>query len=213
MKDILRIGTSALLIAMAGAPLALAQSTEEAPAATETQPADEAPASGEQAPATDEEFPVADEGPQPGEGYLKAQHGAFEVRCLKAPEGEEDVCRMYHLLKDEEGASVAEFNLTALPAGGKAAAGVDIATPLGTLLPPGVRLQIDGGKVYRYNFTWCDQGACIARFGLTPEQVNAMKAGANAKITVHAVLAPEEPIVLNMPLKGFTAAWNEIAPK
>lgn len=165
----------------------------------------------------DDEFPVAGETatdePQEGDGYLKSQHEKWEVRCIKAPEGQEDLCRLYNLLIDEDGASVAEFNLTALPKGGKAAAGVDIATPLGSLLTKQVLLKIDSGQTNRYPYTWCDQLACYARFGLTGAEVDALKRGLNAQVTVWSVAAPEEPIVLNMSLKGFTASWNEIAPE
>ena len=165
----------------------------------------------------DDEFPVAGETatdePQEGDGYLKSQHEKWEVRCIKALEGQEDLCRIYNLLIDEDGASVAEFNLTALPKGGKAAAGVDIATPLGSLLTKQVLLRIDSGQTNRYPYTWCDQLACYARFGLTGAEVDALKRGLNAQVTVWSVAAPEEPIVLNISLKGFTASWNEIAPE
>ncbi|MBC6443124.1 MAG: invasion associated locus B family protein [Rhodobacteraceae bacterium] len=161
---------------------------------------------------SDEQFPVSGE-PQSGEDYLREQHEAWEVRCIRGEEGEQEICQLYVLIYDSDGASVAEFFLTALPPGGKAAAGVDVATPLGTLLTKQVLLKIDSGKTNRYPFTWCNQLACYARFGLTSTQVDAMKRGSTAQITVFSIQAPEEPIQLSLSLNGFTAAWNAVAPK
>ena len=90
---------------------------------------------------------------------------------------------------------------------------MDIATPRGSLLTKQVLLRIDSGQTNRYPYTWCDQLACYARFGLTGAEVDALKRGLNAQVTVWSVAAPEEPIVLNISLKGFTASWNEIAPE
>lgn len=199
-----------------GAPAGAQTTTDTTEQTTATDTETQTATEGSETNTIDEEFPVANETdgePQAGQGYMKAQHAEWEVRCIKAAEGEDEICRLYNLLKDDEGASVAEFNLSALPSGGKAAAGVDIATPLGSLLTKQVLLKVDQGKTNRYPYTWCDQLACYARFGLTMEQIDAMKRGANTEITVWSVAAPETPIKLNMSLSGFTAAWNEVAPK
>ncbi|MEM7440907.1 MAG: invasion associated locus B family protein [Pseudomonadota bacterium] len=192
--------------------------TTEEPAAEETatEETDAADAETDASTESDEQFPVAGEQPEPGEpqpgdGYLKTKFESWEVRCIKAEEGEVENCNLYVLLNDEDGASVAEFNVTALPAGGKAAAGVDIATPLGSLLTKQVLMKIGTGKTNRYPYTWCDQLACIARFGLTAQQIDAMKRGISAEITVYSIAAPDEAIKLTLSLKGFTAAWNEVA--
>ncbi|MEM6618808.1 MAG: invasion associated locus B family protein [Pseudomonadota bacterium] len=207
------IVTLALALAAGGA---WAQTTEdnatETEQSTETSPATDTTI---EETGNDEQFPVAEDqetdGPQEGQGYLKAEHGNWEVRCIRAPEGQAETCRLYYLLVDNEGASVAEFNLSALPNGGRAAAGVDVATPLGSLLTKDVTMQIDSGKANRYRYTWCDQLACYARFGLTQAESDGMKRGANAKVTVWSVAAPEEAIELQLSLTGFTAAWNDVA--
>ncbi|HID36165.1 MAG TPA: invasion associated locus B family protein, partial [Ghiorsea sp.] len=107
---------------------------------------------------------------------------------------------------------VAEVNIQRLPDGGKAAAGVDFASPLGSLLTAQVVMRVDSGKAKRYPYTWCDQYGCFARFGLTHAEIKNMQKGAKSKITIVAVADPKKPITLTMSLKGFTAAWKSIAP-
>ena len=151
--------------------------------------------------------------PEEGQGYLREEHGEWQVRCIKAAEGEEEECRLFNLLKDEDGNTIAQLDMQALPKGGKAVAGVDLATPLGSLLTAQVVMKVDSAKAKRYPYTWCDNLGCYARFGMTAGEINAMKAGNNAVVTIASVTAPDEPLGLDLSLSGFTAAWNAIAPK
>lgn len=166
--------------------------------------------------AADEEFPVGGEKivPQPGQIYVREEHGSWEIRCVKGEEGATtpELCRLYQLLLDEEGASVAEINLQRLPEGGEAAAGVDFVSPLGTLLTQQVTLRIDAGKSRRYPFSWCDQYGCYARFGLSAEDVDSLRRGNTANATIVAVAAKDDPLKLTISLAGFTAGWNALEP-
>ncbi len=204
MKNTLIPAALALLMM---SPVAFAQET-----ATETETATEETT---QAPATDEEFPVAEETtePQIGDGYLRDKFEAWEVRCIKGEVKEEEVCRLYNLLPDADGNPVAQIDMQALPKGGKAVAGVDIATPLGSLLTAQVVMKIDAGKAKRYPYTWCDQLGCYARFGMTAGEIAAMKKGAKATVVIASVAAADKPLNLELSLKGFTAAWTAIEPK
>ncbi len=168
-----------------------------------------------QAPATTEEFPVAQEvtEPQIGDGYLREKHAAWEVRCIKGEVVEEEECRLFNLLDDPDGNSIAQIDMQALPKGGKAVAGIDIATPLGSLLTAQVIVKIDAGKAKRYPYTWCDQLGCYARFGMTGAEIAAMKKGAKAAVIITSVASPDKPLNLELSLAGFTAAWGAIEPK
>ena len=64
-----------------------------------------------------------------------------------------------------------------LPAQAEATAGVTIVTPLGTLLPPGIGLQVDTGDRRAYPFGWCSPVGCFARFGLDDASLAALKRG------------------------------------
>lgn len=161
---------------------------------------------------TAEELEEAQE-PAIGEGYLRDKHSNWEVRCIKGEVVEEEECRLFNLLSDEEGNSIAQMDMQALPKGGKAVAGVDIATPLGSMLTAQVVMKIDAGKAKRYPYTWCDTNGCYARFGMTQGEIDAMKRGAKATVIIVSVAAPEQPLNLDLSLSGFTAAWTAIAPK
>tara|TARA_R110002096_G_scaffold14041_8_gene49224 strand:+ start:3823 stop:4431 length:609 start_codon:yes stop_codon:yes gene_type:complete len=160
------------------------------------------------APKADETFPVEGQAADPAGPYIRETHGAWDVRCSKT--GEAETCNLYQLMDDGQGNSVAEMNIEVLPAGGQAAAGVTLISPLGTLLTAQITWQIDSGKARRYPFSWCESAGCISRFGLTSADITAMKKGANAKITLVSVVAPDQPINLTLPLTGFTASFNAI---
>ncbi|GHA42402.1 hypothetical protein GCM10008927_03580 [Amylibacter ulvae] len=221
-----------LALGMTVSSIAMAQSNDAETPTTETPaaetPATEAPATpaesspeagaeAEAAPAQDETFPVAsdeaptDGEPQVGQEFVRETHGDWQVRCIKGDET--DACSLYQLLNDSDGNSVAEFNVVALPKGSQAVAGVTFITPLGTLLPSGAKMRIDSGKVRSYEFSWCEKSGCISRFGLPNSEMNALKKGANAVMTITSVGAPDKPIPLAVSLSGITAAWDAIAPK
>jgi len=195
-------------------PATGAPATEAAPA---DQPAGEAPAG--EAPAADApaaEAPAAEDATAaPGAGNPAAQEvleivrdtfGDWEVRC--APDGND--CFMYQLAMDPQQNPVAEISLLKLPAGGEAAAGVTVVTPLGTLLPTGLDLQIDSGEIRKYPFAWCSQVGCFARFGLNTASVDAMKRGNSGKLTLVSVGAPQSPLSLAVSLNGFTKAFDSL---
>ena len=106
---------------------------------------------------------------------------------------------------------VAEVSILKLPEEAEADAGVTVVTPLGTLLPQGVVVQIDTGEQRQYPFAWCSQVGCFARFGLARPSIDAMKRGKAGKLTLHAVAAPEQPVTLALSLTGFTAAYDSLA--
>ena len=193
--------TLALMLALAAAPL-MAQTTEE-PAKTE----EAAPA----APAEDLSLGQEVGGNGVGSTYTSATFEAFEQRCVRTEAGV-DPCQLYTLLKDKDGNSVAEFTMFNLPKGseGPAVAGATFIAPLETLLTAGLQLQIDGAKGKVYPFTFCTQIGCIARIGFTAEEVDGMKKGAAALLTIVPFVAPDEKVELSMPLKGFTAGLDAV---
>ena len=161
---------------------------------------------------TAEELEKAAE-PTIGEAYLREKHGKWELRCIKDKVVEKEECRIFNLLADQDGNLIAQLDMQVLPKGGQAVAGVDIATPLGSLLTAQVVMTIDAGKAKRYPYTWCDQQGCYARFGMTKGEIDSMKRGAKANMTIFSVTAPDQPLNLELSLSGFTAVWNAVAQK
>lgn len=186
-------------------------------AAQEAAPTDEAAAgaeNGAEAPAATPGFSPGQEvseGPQPGQDYVAATHGDWEVRCVHTADGF-DPCRIYQLLLDGQENPVAEFAMVALDEAG-AAAGATIVTPLETLLTAQLTLQVDAGTARRYPFSWCSREGCVARAGLTSEELTAFKKGAKATVTIVPVIAPDQQVSLAASLTGFTAAFDDMAAR
>jgi invasion protein IalB len=139
-----------------------------------------------------------------GAPYIKEQFGDWALRCLNNPDGD-DPCQLYQLLMDNEGNSVAEISMFLLPAGGQAAAGATIMTPLGTLLTEGLMISVDGASPRRYVYTFCNANGCAARVGFTAEELTQFKNGSSAVVRLVSVGNPEQPVMLNLSLNGFTA--------
>lgn len=184
----------AFVAALALAGTAAAQDAEEAPPA----PPLDALSLGED---------VMDDGE--GEAYLAETFGDWELRCIRVPDGS-DPCQLYQLLQDEEGNSVAEISMFGLPAGGEAAAGATIITPLETLLTQQITLRVDGGQAKRYPFTWCSVIGCIARIGFTAAEVEAFRRGNVARLSIVPVAAPDQTVTLDISLIGFTAGFAAV---
>ena len=140
--------------------------------------------------------------------YVHASRDDWEIRCIESDR--ERLCALSQMLFDDAGNRVAEINVRALPPGAAAAAGVTVITPLGTLLTEGVEIAIDRSAPARFPFNWCEQVGCIARFGLTPSDLELYMHGLAAQVTIHSVLGNGAPVVLGMPLRGFTAMWTEL---
>ncbi len=145
----------------------------------------------------------------PGQPYISAAHGEWELKCLNNPEGD-DPCQMYQLLKDGSGNSVAEVSLGKLPTGGQAVAGATIVVPLETLLTQQLTVSVDGGQTRRYPFRFCAQPGCVANIGFTAKEIAAFKKGAKATVTIVPAAAPNQKVNLDMSLTGFTAAFDTL---
>jgi invasion protein IalB len=130
----------------------------------------------------------------------------WEVRCS----ADGDDCFVYQIAHDENDNPVAEFSLVALEGAGEAVAGATVVTPLGTLLPAGLVMQIDGGEARQYPFTFCSPVGCFAQLALTEAMVASMRRGRIARLLVTSVGQPNDPVELDVSLLGFTAAYNSL---
>lgn len=188
-----------LLLALALAPAAWAQTSsgQQAPAPAQTAP-DMGTAAGDQTNAGGIGTP-----------YSAGTSGDWEERCVHAENGK-DPCQLYQLLKDDKGNAVAEFGIQPLAAGGQAVAGANIVTPLETLLPRGVMLQIDSQPARAYGFLFCTGQGCVAKIGFTADELAQMRKGQKITIEVVPVAAPDQPVALSISLKGFSAGYDQV---
>ncbi len=145
-----------------------------------------------------------------GELYLSGTFGDWELRCVKAADGS-DPCRMYQLLKQADGNPTAEISIFNLPAGSQAVAGAAILVPIDTLLSANLSFAVGANREVQYPYTVCGAEGCIARVGFSAEQLNQMKSGSSATITIVPAGAPDQKVPVTMSLSGFTAAYDAVA--
>lgn len=193
--------TLAAILALGTGMSALAQDTT-------TEPEADAAATEEQSGGIADDLAIGEPADEIGRPFIKEQIKDWALRCIKSPEGEER-CQMYQLLNDDEGAPVVEFSLFRLPDGGRAEAGATVVVPLETALQQQLTIQVDSAQARRYPFAFCNQIGCYARIGLTSQDVASFKRGNAAKVTIAPFAAPDQKVVLNLSLSGFTNAFGK----
>ncbi|WP_040604789.1 invasion associated locus B family protein [Sagittula stellata] len=198
-----------LIAALAAAP-AYAQTTDtagpaDAPAAETDQEQPSSPSVGGDLDLGTGDEPAQQQQPQP---YIKETFSDWALQCIKVPQREDEICQMYQLLNDGQGASVAEVSIFRLQNGGQAVAGGTFIVPLETLLTQKLTVTVDGGSARKYDFSFCAQIGCYARVGFTAEDIARFKAGAKAQVTIVPALAPDQKVTVDMSLAGFTAAFD-----
>ena len=85
---------------------------------------------------------------------------------------------------------------------------MSIRLPFGLDLAAGVRVAVDAGPPGAVAFATCEPNGCVARTTLTPEQVEAMKAGLELKLAFST--SDGRTLSATIPLAGFTAAMTAI---
>ncbi len=160
---------------------------------------------------TEAETGAAATAPEPGEPYLVATHRDWEILCTRFEEGGEEMCEMYQLLLDAGETPIAEISIAALPAESGAVAGATITTPLETFLPAGLGWSVGDAEEMRVEgFRMCAVIGCIARIGFNAEEIEAMKRGTHANITIAPFIAIDQPVDIRVSLLGFTAALEDL---
>lgn len=142
-----------------------------------------------------------------GTTYVAETHGDWEIRCIRAEEGQPEPCQLYQLLLDSEGGAVAEFNVFDVQDDGQIVAGATIVTPLETLLTPGIRLRVDEGNWAEYPFAFCQPVGCFSRLGLTTGDLDALRRGSRATVALVPLPAPDQVVQIAASLSGFTAGF------
>jgi len=147
-----------------------------------------------------------------GTPFVVSEHEDWALQCIRVPEGEEQPCYIAQVVADTTGNPTAAVNIFTLPddPNNPAKAAAEFVTPLGTLLTANLVLAIDVTSPKVYPYRWCDQRGCFAQIGLTNEELDMMRAGERAMMTIVSVENPQAPILLPISLKGFTAAYDAL---
>ncbi|WP_037306785.1 invasion associated locus B family protein [Ruegeria halocynthiae] len=150
---------------------------------------------------------LGESGPRVGEQFVKEKSGDWEVSCIKT-ETDNDPCAMVQIVNGQQGEPIAEVTIGKLPEGGAAVAWANVIVPLETLLQAQLALSIDGAPRKLYNYHHCVPIGCVAQLGLSQGDLDAMKAGSEAVISIVPARAPDQVLQMNMSLSGFTGAFG-----
>lgn len=144
------------------------------------------------APAMAQQQPPQQQVPQ---GWFKA--------CSK--QEDVDICNVQNITVASTGQMVTGVSMIELK--GKVNRKVfQVSVPSGRLVPPGIGLQIDGGKAQKLDYVICFPDRCVAEAALSDQLVASFKKG--QEITLTSVNFQNQPNPIKVSLKGFTGAYD-----
>lgn len=139
--------------------------------------------------------PAAAQQQQAPQGWFKA--------CTK--QNDTDICNVQNITTASTGQLVTGISLIELK--GKVNRKVfQVTVPTGRLVPPGIGLQVDGGKAQKLDYIICFPDRCIAEVQLSDQLVASFKKG--QELTLTSVNFQNQPNPIKVSLKGFTGAFD-----
>jgi invasion protein IalB len=153
---------------------------------------------------------VAPEADGPGAIYAGPKHGDWQMVCSRSATGA-DPCELTQLLYDAAGNPVVEVSFLDLPAEGALAAVANIVTPLETFLPKRVALAVDGGAPLVFEFSFCTATGCVAQVGFDQAELEMLRKGQAASVTIASAMNPDAPVTITMSLKGSADGFEALA--
>jgi invasion protein IalB len=81
-----------------------------------------------------------------------------------------------------------------------------VTVPTGRMIPPGLGVQIDGGKAQKLDYVICFPDRCVAEAQLNDALVASFKKG--QKLTLTSINFQNQPNPIDMSLAGFTDAFD-----
>jgi invasion protein IalB len=139
---------------------------------------------------------------------LAATHGDWEIHCLEGTE----TCAMQQVGETAEGERallVTVQRLAGVTAEGREVpAAITVNTPVGVLIPYGVRVRVDEGNVAEVPLLRCLPDSCAARAPMADEAIAELKRGSNATFAYFL----QEEVLVEISLNGFTAAYDALKP-
>lgn len=134
--------------------------------------------------------------PSPASGWVKL--------CGKDPKGAKDVCFVQRELRTDSGQFLASAGIRGVD--GEARKILLVQTPVGMLIQPGMRVQVDGGKQEAAKYTICFPNACFAELPVDDAFVGSLKKGNELILTTLNQQA--KGVNFKLSLAGFTAAYD-----
>jgi invasion protein IalB len=116
-----------------------------------------------------------------------------------------DICNVQNIVTAGTGQLVTAVNLVEVK--GKQNRKVfQVTVPTGRLVPPGIGLQVDGGKTVKLDYVICFPDRCVAEATLNDALVGQFKKGTN--LTLTSVNFQNQPNPVKVSLQGFTGAYD-----
>ena len=116
-----------------------------------------------------------------------------------------DICNVQNLVSASTGQVVTGISLLELK--GKINKKLfQVTVPTGRLVPPGIGLQVDGGKAQKLDYVLCFADRCIAEAPLSDQLVSSFKKG--SELTLTSVNSQNQPNPIKVSLQGFTGAFD-----
>ena len=151
--------------------------------------------------------------------FLGAAVGAFFVGQSLAPQTSTgDVTQVQEVLEVER--PVAEFpSLTGGPREPGDASWADLRggeclrpfeTAFAETFSVVLVIRYSDANAKQYPYTFCNKIGCIARIGFSQEDVDLMKAGDRAILSITHIQQPEQAITFPMSLAGFTKSYDAL---
>lgn len=137
--------------------------------------------------------------------------GDWGYNCEKSPDGKDELCYVFQNVTKKEGGQLVLGARIAYREGSSDPLLV-VTVPLGSLLPPGAALVMEGVEPVKLVYFLCAAEGCTTVATPMPAAlIKAMKKGENAVVRV---AAPNQQVVgLPLSLKGFTKALGSLKKK
>jgi invasion protein IalB len=132
---------------------------------------------------------------QPPRGWFKA--------CSK--QQDVDICNVQNIIMADTGQLMTGISMIDIK--GKVNRKVfQVTVPTGRMIPPGVGVQVDGGKAQKLDYVICFPDRCVAEAQLTDALVASFKKG--QKLTLTSINFQNQPNPIDISLAGFTGAFD-----
>ncbi|MGF0538149.1 invasion associated locus B family protein [Agrobacterium sp. ES01] len=130
---------------------------------------------------------------QPPQGWFKT--------CTKQEDS--DICIVQNQIVAQNGQLITAVGVITVE--GKVNRKIlQVTVPSARLIPPGVQMQIDGGKGQKLDYAVCLPDRCTAEFPLTDAMVDSLKKGGEVVFT--SINFRHAPNPIKISLSGFTGA-------
>ncbi|MEF2070445.1 invasion associated locus B family protein [Consotaella aegiceratis] len=140
-------------------------------------------------------------------GAVRSQHGAWAVVCDKPAGASTEQCALLQNVVAEDRPEIG-LSVVALKTADKQARILRVLAPLGTLLPNGLGLYVDGKDIGRAQFVRCFEDGCYAEVILEDTLLQTLSEGTMATFIVFQT--PEEGIGIPVDLNGFKDGFDAL---